>query len=119
MTPGREAGQRAGLNFRRRIELSALRDHTRSVEPRRSVALGDVRRIVAISACCLLAAISPLIVGVLPAVLGVIPLGLAVWLVTRSGWSSRTRVTSVLAVVLVTVALFIALLAVALRYANN
>jgi hypothetical protein len=81
--------------------------------------VGDARRAVTIGACCVLAAIVPLVAGVSTAALALIPLGLAVWLISRSGWSSRTRITTVLAVIAVTVALCIALLAVALRYANN
>jgi len=57
--------------------------------------------------------------GVPTAALGVVPLGLAIWLVTRSGWSSRTRVATVLAVVATTLALFIALLALVLRFSND
>lgn len=69
--------------------------------------------------CCLLAALTPFYAGFSAAFLGLLPLGLAVWLVTRSRWSSRTRVVSSLAVVVVTIALFVLLLAVVLRYDNN
>ena len=78
-----------------------------------SIASGDVRRVIAVSACCLLAALTPFYAGVPAAVLGLVPLAVAIWLVTRSDWSSRTRVTASIAVLVVTIALFIGLLALA------
>lgn len=74
---------------------------------------GDVRRVIAIGMCGLLAALSPFYAGLAAAALGLIPLGLGVWLVTSSAWSSRIRVTGVLIVVAGTVALFVGLLALA------
>lgn len=87
--------------------------------PAKSVASSDVRRVIAVGVCCLLAALAPFYAGFSAAVLGLVPLGIAIWLVTRSGWSSRTRVTASVAVLVLTVALFIGLLAVVLRYFNN
>ncbi|HJU37870.1 MAG TPA: hypothetical protein VJ716_10685 [Gaiellaceae bacterium] len=58
---------------------------------------------------------TPFIAGVSTAFLGVLPLGLAVWLVTRAAWSSRTRVTAVLGLLAATVALFVGLLALVLH----
>lgn len=86
---------------------------------RRAIATRDLRRVIAVSACCLLAALTPFYAGFSAAFLGLVPLGVAIWLVTRSGWSSHTRVTTSAAVLAVTVALFVGLLAVALRYYNN
>lgn len=88
-------------------------------QPGKSIASRDLRRVVAVSACCLLAALSPFYAGFSAAFLGLVPLGLAIWLVTRSRWSSRTRVTTSIAALVLTVALFIGLLAVVLRYYNN
>jgi hypothetical protein len=79
--------------------------------PRKPIALGDVRRVVAVAACCLLAALTPFSIGFSAAVLGLVTLALAIWLVVRSQWSARTRVTASLAVLVVPIALFIGLLA--------
>ena len=65
------------------------------------------------SACCLLASLTPFYAGFSTAFLALFPLALAIWIVTRSGWSSGTRVTSVLAVLVVTVGLFVGLLVLA------
>ena len=91
------------------------------MKPRSGTALasGDVRRVIAVSACCLLAALTPFYAGFSAAILGVFPLALAIWLVARSEWSYRTRVTTSLAVLVVTIALFVGLLAVVIRYYNN
>ena len=79
-----------------------------------SSASGDVRRIIAIGVCCLLAAVTPFYAGAsIASIFVLVPIALAIWLVTRSEWSSRTRVTSVLAVLMVTVALFVGLLVLA------
>jgi hypothetical protein len=80
---------------------------------------GFLFRVVTVAGCCLLAALTPFYAG-LPAVfLGLIPLGVAGWLIGRSGWSSRTRVMTSLTVLVLTTALFIGFLAVVLRYYNN
>jgi len=79
----------------------------------------DLSRVIAVASCGVLAALAPFYAGISLAFLGLIPLGLAVWLVMRSGWSSRTRVTTSLALLGGTIALFIGLLAVVLRYYNN
>ena len=57
--------------------------------------------------------LTPVLRRVPAAVLGLVPLAVAIWLVTRSDWSSRTRVTASIAVLVVTIALFIGLLALA------
>jgi apolipoprotein N-acyltransferase len=88
-------------------------------KPRESIASDDLRRVVAVAACCLLAAVSPFYAGFSAAVLGLVPLALAIWIVMRSEWSSRTRVITSVAVPVVTIALLIGLLAVVLRYYNN
>lgn len=85
----------------------------------KAIASRDLRRVIAIGACCLLAALTPFYAGFSGAFLGLVPLGLAILLVTRSGWSSRTRATTSIVVPVVTVALFVGLLAVVLRYYNN
>lgn len=87
--------------------------------PEKPIASRDLGRVVAIAVCCLLAAVSPFYAGLPSAVLGLVPLGLAIWLVARSSWSSRTRVTTSLGVLVVTIALFVGLLALVLRYYNN
>jgi hypothetical protein len=74
-----------------------------------------MRRIAGVGVCCLLAAMIPFVAGLSTAFLGLVPLGLAIWLVARSEWSSRIRVATVLGVLVVTLALFVALLALALR----
>jgi hypothetical protein len=85
----------------------------------KSIASHDLGRVIAVSVCCLLAALSPFYAGFSAAFVGPVPLGLAIWLVTRSAWSSRTRVTTSIAVLVLTVALFVGLLVVVLRYYNN
>lgn len=87
--------------------------------PGKSIASRDLGRVIAAGACCLLAALSPFYAGFSAAFLGLVPLGLAIWLVARSRWSSRTRVAASVAVVVLTVTLFVGLLAVVLRYYNN
>jgi hypothetical protein len=72
----------------------------------------NVRRVIAVCACCLLAALTPFYAGVPAATtLGLVPLAVAVWLVARSDWSSRTRVIVSLAVPVVTIALLVSLVA--------
>lgn len=88
--------------------------------PGKSTASRDLGRVVALAACCLVAALTPFYAGFPAGAVGLVPVGLAIWLVTRSAWSPRTRVTTSLAVVAVTIAIFVGLLAVALalRYYN-
>jgi hypothetical protein len=70
-----------------------------------------VRRVIAVTACCLVAALIPFYAGAPAAVLGLVPLAVAIWLVSRSGWSSHTRVTASVTVLVATIALVIGLLA--------
>jgi hypothetical protein len=89
------------------------------VESRKSIASGDALRVVGVGVCCVLAAVAPFYAGAsVAAIFAVAPLTLAIWLVIRSEWSSRARFATVLAVLVVTVALFFALLALALRLHN-
>ncbi len=79
----------------------------------------DIGRVLAVAACCLIAALTPFYAGFSAAFLGLLPLALAIWLLARSGWSPRTRVTTSLAVLAVTIVLFVGFLVVVLRYYND
>ena len=85
------------------------------MEAGKSIASGDALRVIGVGACCVFAAVTPFYAGASAAIVAVVPLTFAIWLVIRSEWSSRTRVTTVLAVLAVTVALFVGLLVLAQR----